>query len=101
MITIQTRVTVEQGVAMLRVPSEIAPGEHDVVVVIEGISDHPRVRLRCPKSFAVGLLRPHVLVGYRWLYIGLCTGCKSRYIRSFISQPHQIRICVGGPGTNP
>jgi hypothetical protein len=36
MITIQARVTVdEQGWAMLRVPSEIAPGEHDVVVVIE------------------------------------------------------------------
>ena len=36
MITIQTRVTVdEQGVAMLRLPSEITPGEHHVVVVIE------------------------------------------------------------------
>jgi hypothetical protein len=35
MIAIQIRVTVnEQGVAMLRLPSEVAPGEHDVVVVI-------------------------------------------------------------------
>jgi hypothetical protein len=36
MIAIQTRVTVdEQGLAMLRLPSAITPGEHDVVVVIE------------------------------------------------------------------
>jgi hypothetical protein len=35
MITIQTRVTVdEHGVATLRVPSDVVPGEHDVVVVI-------------------------------------------------------------------
>jgi hypothetical protein len=35
MITIQTRVTVdEQGVATLRLPAEITPGQHDVVLVI-------------------------------------------------------------------
>ena len=45
----------------------------------------------------VGLLRPHVLVGYRWSYIGLCPGCKSshnRHIRSFISQPPQVQTCA-------
>ena len=45
----------------------------------------------------VGLLRPHVLVGYRWSYIGLCPGSKSshnRYIRSFVSQLPQIRTCT-------
>jgi hypothetical protein len=35
MITIQTRVTVdEQGVATMQLPAEIAPGQHDVVLVI-------------------------------------------------------------------
>jgi hypothetical protein len=35
MITIQTRVAVdEQGVATLQLPAEIAPGQHDVVLVI-------------------------------------------------------------------
>jgi hypothetical protein len=35
MITIQTRVTVDdQGIATLRVPRDVAPGEHDAVVVI-------------------------------------------------------------------
>jgi len=44
MITIQTRVTVDdQGMAMLRMPSEIAPGEHDVVVVIEGSPGTPKM----------------------------------------------------------
>ena len=36
------------------------------------------------------LLRPHVLVGYRWSHTGLCPGPKTsqnRYIRSFVSQP--------------
>src|SRR5258707_3753795 len=45
----------------------------------------------------VGSLRPHVLVGYRWSHIGLCPGCKSshnRDIRSFVSQPPQIRTCT-------
>jgi hypothetical protein len=36
MITIQTRVSVdEQGVATLRMPPEVAPGDHEVVLVIE------------------------------------------------------------------
>ncbi len=36
MITIQTRVTVDdQGVAMLLMPPEVAPGNHEVVLVIE------------------------------------------------------------------
>ena len=35
MITIQTQVTVdEQGLATLRLPAEIAPGQHEVVLVI-------------------------------------------------------------------
>jgi hypothetical protein len=45
----------------------------------------------------VGLLRPHVLVGYRWSHTGLRPGCKSsrnKYIRSFVSQPPQIRTCT-------
>jgi hypothetical protein len=46
MITIQTRVTVdEQGMAMLRLPLEIVPGEHDVVVVIEENPAMPKVPL--------------------------------------------------------
>jgi hypothetical protein len=44
MISIQTRVTVdEQGMAMLRLPSEITPGEHDVVVVIGENPAAPKV----------------------------------------------------------
>ena len=38
----------------------------------------------------VGLLRPHVLVGYQWSHTGLRPGRKTshnRYIRSFVSQP--------------
>jgi hypothetical protein len=38
------------------------------------------------------LLRPHVLVGYRWSHTGLCPGRKTsqnRYIRSFVSQSPQ------------
>ena len=36
MITIQTQVTVdEQGMATLRLPPVVAPGQHDVVLVIE------------------------------------------------------------------
>ncbi len=35
MIAIHTRVTVdEQGIAIVQLPSDITPGEHDVVVVI-------------------------------------------------------------------
>jgi hypothetical protein len=35
MITIQTQVTVdEQGLATLRLPAEVAPGQHEVVLVI-------------------------------------------------------------------
>jgi len=52
----------------------------------------------------VGLLRPHVLVGYRWSHTGLHPGCKSsynRYIRSFVSQPPQIRACTSrAPGSS-
>ena len=42
----------------------------------------------------VGLLRPHVLVGYQWSHTGLCPGGKAshnKYIRSFVSQPPQNR----------
>src|SRR5436305_2461790 len=45
----------------------------------------------------VRLLRPHVLVGFRWSHTGLCPGCKSshnKYIRSFVSQLPQIRTCA-------
>ena len=38
----------------------------------------------------VGLLWPHVLVGYQWSHTGLRPGRKTshnRYIRSFVSQP--------------
>jgi hypothetical protein len=36
MITIQTRVTVdEQGMATLRLPPSVTPGEHELVVVID------------------------------------------------------------------
>ena len=35
MVAIQTRVTVDEyGVATLRVPSDVVPGEHEVAVVI-------------------------------------------------------------------
>ena len=71
------------GVGSRRIPSrDIRPPEGEVTLSQE---------LR-----TVGLLRPHVLVGYRWSYIGLCPGCKSshnRYIRSFVSQFPQIRAC--------
>ena len=71
------------GVGSRRIPSrDIRPPEGEVTLSQE---------LR-----TVGLLRPHVLVGYRWSYIGLCPGCKSshnRYIRSFVSQFPQIRTC--------
>jgi hypothetical protein len=42
------------------------------------------------------LLRPRVLVGFRWSHTGLSPGCKSshnRYIRSFVSQPPPNRAC--------
>jgi len=42
----------------------------------------------------VGLLRPHVLVGYQWSHTGFCPGGKAshnRYIRSFVSQSPQNR----------
>jgi len=42
----------------------------------------------------VGLLRPHVLVGYQWSHTGLHSGRKTshnRYIRSFVSQSPQNR----------
>ena len=72
------------GVGSRRIPSrDIRPPEGEVTLSQE---------LR-----TVGLLRPHVLVGYRWSYIGLCPGCKSshnRYIRSFVSQPPQIQTCA-------
>ena len=72
------------GVGSRRIPSrEIQPPEGEVTLSQE---------LR-----TVGLLRPHVLVGYRWSYIGLCPGCKSshnRNIRSFVSQPPLIRTCT-------
>src|SRR5207248_10897936 len=40
----------------------------------------------------VGLLRPHVLVGYQWSHTGFCPGSKAshnKYIRSFVSQSPQ------------
>jgi hypothetical protein len=44
MITIQTRVIVdEQGMAMLRVPSDITPREYDVVVVIDENPAVPKI----------------------------------------------------------
>jgi hypothetical protein len=71
------------GVGSRRIPSrEIQPPEGEVTLSQE---------LR-----TVRLLRPHVLVGNRWSYIGLCPGCKSshnRNIRSFVSQLPQIRAC--------
>ena len=71
------------GVGSRRTPSrDIRPPEGEVTLSQE---------LR-----TVGLLRPHVLVGFRWSYIGLCPGYKSshnRHIRSFVSQPPQIRTC--------
>lgn len=43
MLTIQTRVTVDdQGVATLRMPAEIAPGQHEVVLVIGETAVRPR-----------------------------------------------------------
>lgn len=46
MITIQTRVTVdEQGVATLRLPAEIAPGQHDVVLVMGEAAARPKAPL--------------------------------------------------------
>ena len=79
------------GVGSRRLPSrEIQPPEGEVTLSQE---------LR-----TVGLLRPHVLVGFRWSYIGLCPGCKSshnRYIRSFVSHPPQIRACTSrAPGSS-
>ena len=79
------------GVGSRRIPSrDIRPPEGEVTLSQE---------LR-----TVGLLRPHVLVGYRWSYIGLCPGCKSshnRHIRSFVSQPPLIRACTSNaPGSS-
>ncbi len=46
MITIQTRVTVdEQGVAILRLPAEIAAGQHDVVLVIGAEATRPKASI--------------------------------------------------------
>ena len=51
-----------------------------------------------------GLLRSHVLVGYQWSHTGLRPGRKTshnRYIRSFVSQPPQIRACTSrAPGSS-
>ena len=47
-----------------------------------------------PELRTVGLLRPHVLVGYQWSHTGLHSGRKTshnRYIRSFVSQSPQNR----------
>jgi hypothetical protein len=44
MITIQTRVTVdERGEALMKFPSGVAPGDHDVVVVIDAIQSAPKI----------------------------------------------------------
>jgi hypothetical protein len=48
MITIQTRATVdEQGMMTLRLPAHVAPGEHELVVVIE-----EPAKTRAPLSFS-------------------------------------------------
>src|SRR5208337_2089458 len=48
--------------------------------------------------------RSHVLVGYQWSHTGLHPGRKTshnRYIRSFVSQPPQIRACTSrAPGSS-
>ena len=83
----------------LAMPSTLAPDRLGV-----GSRRNPSRDIRPPEGEVtlsqelrtVGLLRPHVLVGYRWSYIGLHPGCKSshnKYIRSFVSQLPQIRTC--------
>ena len=91
----------------LAMPSTLAPDRLGV-----GSRRNPSRDIRPPEGEdtlsqelrTVGLLRPHVLVGYRWSYIGLCPGYKSshnRYIRSFVSQPPQIRACTSrAPGSS-
>jgi hypothetical protein len=79
------------GVGSRRIPSrDIQPPEGEVTLSQE---------LR-----TVGLLRPHVLVGFRWSYIGLCPGCRpshNRHIRSFVSHLPQIRACaLNAPGSS-
>src|SRR5262245_23612611 len=54
-----------------------------------------------PELRTVGLLRPHVWVGYQWSHTGLCPGRKTshnRYIRSFVSQSPQN--CTGAVSTH-
>ena len=92
----------------LAMPSTLAPDRLGV-----GSRRNPSRDIRPPEGEdtlsqelrTVGLLRPHVLVGYRWSYIGLCPGYKSshnRYFRSFVSQPPQIRACTSrAPGSSP
>src|SRR5207248_6240738 len=52
----------------------------------------------------VGLLRPHVLVGYQWSHTGFCPGGKAshnRYIRSFVSQSPTNRSPSGASWDQP
>ena len=66
---------------------------------------HPGwVRLLVQELRTARLPRPHVLVGYQWSHTGLRPGRKtshSRYIRSFVSHPPQIRACTSrAPGSS-
>ena len=82
-------ISTSPGLAM---PSTLAPDRLDA-----GSRRVPSREARPPGSGEVtlsqelrtaGLLRPHVLVGYRWSHTGLCPGRKTshnRYIRSFVS----------------
>ena len=92
----------------LAMPSTLAPDRLDA-----GSRRLPSREARPPGSGEVtlsqelrtaGLLRPHVLVGYRWSHTGLCPGRKSshnRYIRSFVSHPPQNRACrFTAPGSS-
>jgi hypothetical protein len=104
LLDLTTFISSSLGLAM---PSTLAPDRLGV-----GSRRTPSREIRPPEGEdtlsqelrTVGLLRPHVLVGYRWSYIGLCPGCKSshnRYIRSFVSQLPQIRACaLNAPGSS-
>src|SRR5215469_18587113 len=85
----------------LALPSTLAPDRRDAGSRRDSLTGAPATQLGedtlSPELRTVGLLRPHVLVGYQWSHTGLCPGRKTshnRYIRSFVSQPLPNRTCT-------
>ena len=78
----------------LALPSTLAPDRRDAGSRRDSLTGAPATQLGedtlSQELRTVGLLRPHVLVGYQWPHTGLCPGYKAshnRYIRSIVSQP--------------